>query len=100
MRRSNLARVRRIEEGRGAQCLRVELPDGSMRSFNLTRSDRATLLVSCFNMELHRRNPETPLTASARAQEIIGLIRAAVRITPPSRLWRTIGFQGGKNESE
>ena len=94
------SRLRRVESGRGTQCVLIELADGSKRAFNLSRSDRATLLVSAFNLELCERDPETELTANPRAVEIINFIRSATRISPPSRFWATLGFRGGKNNAE
>lgn len=104
MRHSNSLQRRlcELEEGRGVGEITLTFADGSQRSFNLSRSDRAKVMIASFYLTRRSRNPDAQPGASLspRAIELAELVARATRIDPPGRLWGMGTGVVGKAEHE
>ncbi len=98
------ARVRVIEEGRGVGEITLTFTNSSARSFKLSRSDRAKIMIASFYLERRKRNPDAQpgSNLSPRAIELAELVARAERIDPPGRLWGMVRcvVRAAKDESD
>jgi hypothetical protein len=92
MRRSSSlkARVRQVEEARGAGHVSLTFSDNSKRSFCLQRNNCLEILLASFDLARASRDPNARPSSTPGAIELARLIGKADQVTPHSQLWDTV----------